>query len=174
MSKTFGLMMGVAIAMAPCFAPRPAEAASADPGRSLVTVQAPTLAPGAMGTAPLYGELRPNGTFVLHAAAAEARTGNAMRDTLIRQFVPGTISLSGDAPQLIRRLGNGQTLRTTGTLYVAGSTMRVPLFVRMTRGTGGTSMRTFFRLPLAAYGVSKPGGGSAGDVRVAISAVFGK
>lgn len=172
MSQVFRVLLGPAVAWA--LASSPALAASADPGRSVVTVQAPTLAPGATGSAPLYGELRPNGTFVLHAAAAQTRTGNGMRDTLIRRFVPGTISLSGDAPQRVRQLQNGQTLRMTGTVFVGGSALKVPLFVRMTRNTSGMALRTFFRLPLSAYGVSHPAGGSAGDVRVAITAVFGK
>jgi hypothetical protein len=171
MSQVFRLLGASAIAWA--VSASPTWAASADPGRSVVTVQAPTLAPGAMGSAPLYGELRPNGTFVLHAASAQTRTGNAMRDTLIRQFVPGTISLSGDAPQRVRQLRNGQTLRMSGTLFVGGSALKVPLFVRMTKNPQGTSLNTFFRLPLSVYGVSRPGGGSAGDVRVGISAVFG-
>jgi hypothetical protein len=164
----------MAIAMAPALVPTAPEATPAVPGRSVVTVQVPTLAPGAMGVAPLYGELRPNGGFLVHAAVSQTRTGNAMQDSLIRQFVPGTVSLSADLPRLVRELPNGKTMRMAGTVYVAGSSLQVPLFVRLTRVANGTSVRTFFKVPLSVYGVQRPGGGSAGDVRVGITAVFGK
>ena len=149
-----------------------AGSGAADPGRSHVMVQAPALAPGAMGTAPLYGELRPDGTFVLHAPIAQAQTGNAVQDTLLRRFVPGTVSLLAESPQLVRRLPDGHTMHATGTVYAAGTARRVPLFVRVTRGPQGARLRTYFRLPLASYGVAHPRGGPAGDVRVAIEATF--
>lgn len=174
MFRVFRLSAAMAIALAPVLTPGAAEATPAVPGRSVVTVQVPTLAPGAVGVAPLYGELRANGGFLVHAAVSQTRTGNAMQDSLIRQFVPGTVSLSADLPQLVRTLPNGKTMRMAGTVYVAGSSLRVPLFVRLTRVANGTSVRTFFKVPLSIYGVQKPGGGSAGDVRVGITAVFGK
>lgn len=152
--------------------PLPVEAATADPGLSVVTVQVPGLAPGSVGTAPLYGEMNSSGAFVLHAPVSQAHTGNSMQEGLLRRFVPGTVSITAESGVLVRRLRHGQTMRMLGTVYAAGTTMRVPLFVRVTEGSHGKSLRTFFRVPLAAYGIRKLGGDSAGDVRVAISAVF--
>jgi hypothetical protein len=57
-------------------------------------------------------------------------------------------------------------------VYANGTAMRVPLFLLLTEGSHGTALRTYFRVPLSAYGIRKIGGDSAGDVRVAISAVF--
>lgn len=152
--------------------PLPVDAATADPGLSVVTVQAPGLAPGTVGTAPLYGEMHPNGGFVLHAPVSQAHTGNSVQEGLLRRFVPGTVSIAAESGVLVRQLRHGHTMRMYGTVYAAGTAMRVPLFVRVTDGSHGKSLSTFFRMPLSAYGIRKIGGDSAGDVRVAISAVF--
>jgi hypothetical protein len=174
--KPFGPAMrrlvALVIALAGALTATPALAAPADPAASVVWVQAPTLAPGTVGTAPLSGELKPDGRFVLHAAVSQAHTGNAVQEGLVRKFVTGTVSLSGDSPVRVRQLKNGQTLRMMGTIHAVGTTMRVPLFVKMSRGASGTHLRTFLRVPLSAYGVQKLGGGSAGDVSISIEATF--
>jgi hypothetical protein len=55
---------------------------------------------------------------------------------------------------------------------VAGGTL--PVIVRTLDGPNGRTLRTYFSIPLAPYGVVNPAGGSPGSVRIAITAFFPK
>jgi hypothetical protein len=152
-------------------APAPALAMTADPARSSVMIQAPELAPGANGSAPLYGEWN-GGSFVVHAPVSALRTGNAFHDSIIKQVVKGTVTLQGANLRPIRKIGNITRLTGMGTLYVAGSTNHVPVIVRTIQQREGVYMQTYCQVPLAPYGVRTMQGGNPGSVRVAINAFF--
>lgn len=151
----------------------PASALTADPQRSLVMIQAPVLAPGSNGSAPVYGEWY-GGSFVIHAPANAVKTGNAFHDSVIKQVVRGTVTLQGSNLKKIRTIGNITRLVGTGTLYVAGSANRVPVIVRTIQQREGVYMQTYCTVALAPYGVRTLQGGNPGSVRVAINAFFPK
>ena len=157
----------LALSLAPSL---PALASDADPGRSSAYVQAPELAPGAWGSAPVYGQLSPDGGFVLRVPVSAVQTDNAFHSMLVKQVLRGTITLAADRPRLAYRHGITSRLRALATLYVAGRASRVPLSYRTITRPDGTLLRSYLSLPLAAYGIYKPGGGSPGSVRVAIEA----
>lgn len=150
----------------------PAFAVAADPGRSHVEAQAPSLAPGIWGTAPLYGTMDPSGAFSLSAPAGAISTGNPVYDGLLRATFRGGISMRSAAPALVRSGAKARRLRTQAVVQagIAGGT--VPVIVRTLDGPDGRTLRTFFSVPLAPYGVVNPAGGSPGSVRIAITAFF--
>lgn len=150
----------------------PAVARPADPGRSVVMVQAPRLAPGANGRAPLYGELRDQGSFVLVAPVAGVSTGNPVHDTLIKQVLRGSVTLESSPPRLTWRNGIVRRFVASGLLKVGAAASRVPLTIRTITKPEGIYMQTYCLVPLAPYGVVGLNGGSPGEVRVAINAFF--
>lgn len=150
----------------------PAEARRADPGRSVVMVQAPRLAPGTNGSAPLYGELRDQGSFVLVAPVSGVSTGNAVHDTLIKQVLRGSVTLESGPPRLTWQNGIVRRFVSSGTLKVGASASRVPLTIRTITKPEGIYMQTYCLVPLAPYGVVGLNGAAPGDVRVAINAFF--
>ncbi len=163
--RPLALLAGVGLILA-CAAP--AQAVAADPGRSRVSVEAPVLAPGVVGSAPVSGELAADGRFALRASVASASTGNAFYDTALRQVLGGTVEFHGvaAAPSRSGRRSGG------ATIYVAGRAARIPVLVRTISGQGGTTLRTHFALSLAHYGVRTTTGASPGPVWVAVTAFF--
>lgn len=164
-------LLSSVFALAAVLTAAPAFALSADPNRSLVMIQAPVLAPGSNGSAPVYGEWH-HGYFVVHAPVSSVRTGNAFHDSIIKQVLKGTVTLQGSNLRKVRTIGNITRLVGTGTLYVAGSTNRVPVIVRTIQQREGVYMQTYCTVALAPYGVRTLQGGNPGSVRVAISAFF--
>jgi hypothetical protein len=150
----------------------PASAGPADPGRSRVEAQAPALAPGVWGTAPLYGKMDGSGAFSLTAPTSAISTGNAVYDGLLRQVLGGSIALQAGPPRLVKASGAMRRGTATASVRAGVAAANVPLIVRTIEGPGGTTLRTFFSLPLAPYGVVNPRGGSPGSVRIAITAFF--
>lgn len=150
-----------------------AAASAADPGRSSVFVAAPALAPGSWGTAPLSGEIGRQGSFHLVAAVGALNTPNAWHGLVLRQFLPPTITLSSSSVALLSRQGATRQLRASAMLRAGGFQTPLTLRVRLSEGPSGRRLRTFFSLPLAAYGVKNPAGGSPGSVNVSIDAFAG-
>lgn len=150
----------------------PAMAASADPARSRVEAQAPTLAPGVWGSAPLHGQLDRSGAFSLSAPTSAIHTGNPIYDGLLRQALGGSIALQAGPSKLLKASGAARRGVVQANVRAGVAAARMPLVVRTFEGAGGTTLRTFFSVSLAQYGVVNPAGGSPGSVRIAITAFF--
>ncbi len=150
----------------------PAVAASADPSRSRVEAQAPALAPGVWGSAPLSGQMERSGAFSLSASTSAIHTGNPIYDGLLRQVLGSSIALQAGPTKVVRSNGAMRRGVVQANVRAGAAAARMPLMVRTFEGPGGTTLRTFFSVPLAPYGVVNPAGGSPGSVRIAITAYF--
>ena len=150
----------------------PALAVTADPGRSAVQAMAPSLAPGVFGSAPLYGEMDGAGGMTLRAPTSRISTGNPVYDAVLRRLFAGAITLRSGPMTLVRRNGRTRRLTALADVQAGVGAARLPLTIRATDGAEGTTVRTFFAIPLAPYGVVSPTGGSPGSVRIAITAFF--
>ena len=149
-----------------------ADAATADPARSRVEAQAPALAPGVWGSAPLYGSLDRSGAFTLTAPTAGIQTGNPVYDALLRKALGGSVALSAGPLHVARARGKMRRGTAQASVRAGVAAARLPLMVRTLEGPAGTTLRTYFSVPLAPYGVVNPAGGSPGSVRIAITAFF--
>ena len=151
----------------------PASALACDPGRSRVEAQAPALAPGVWGSAPLSGTMEPSGAFSLSAPATAISTGNPLYDGLLRSTFRGGISMRALAPPLGGQ-AKARRVRAQAQVLAGVAGRSVPVIVRTLDGPNGRTLRTYFSIPLAPYGVVNPAGGSPGSVRIAITAFFPK
>jgi hypothetical protein len=150
----------------------PVDAQPADPGRSFASVQAPGLAPGVSGSAPLYGELAPSGAFSLRTPAGAVATGNAFYDAFLHRTLGGTIQLVGGSPRVLTSGRRFKTFAVMATVQVAGRAATVPMMARTFQTGNGTWLRSSCRVDLAPYGVRTATGGSPGPLRVTINAFF--
>ena len=150
----------------------PAAAAAADPARSRVEAQAPSLAPGVWGTAPLYGSMDRSGAFSLTAPTSAIHTGNPIYDAVLKKVLGGSIALQAGPLQVAKKHGAMRRGTALANVRAGVAATRLPLVVRTVEGPAGTTLRTFFSVPLAQYGVVNPAGGSPGSVRIAITAFF--
>lgn len=162
----------IAAAVIACAWSVPAAATPADPARSRVEAQAPSLAPGVWGSAPLYGRMDRSGAFSLSAPTSAIHTGNPVYDGLLRQVLGGQIALQAGPTKVLKASGAMRRGVAQASVRAGVAAARVPLIVRTIEGPGGTTLRTFFSVPLAPYGVVSPTGGSPGSVRIAITAFF--
>lgn len=166
-SRRFLALLALALLLA-----GPADARSSDPSRSTAAVEAPGLAPGVWGTAPLYGDLDPAGGFSLRAPASSVSTGSRLYDGFLHRMLGGTITLEGRSPHLISASGRTRILGVQAAVFVAGRSATVPLTVREVRTGNGTWLRAYCRVGLEAYGIRGITGGPPGPLRVAINAFF--
>lgn len=161
----------LAAAVTACWS-APAAAGAADPARSRVEAQAPSLAPGVWGSAPLYGKLDRSGAFSLTAPTSAIHTGNPVYDGILRQVLGGKIALEAGPTRVVKASGAMRRGVAQANVRAGVAAARIPLIVRTFEGADGTTLRTYFSVSLAQYGVVNPAGGSPGSVRIAITAFF--
>lgn len=150
----------------------PAQAWPVDGGASVVSVQAPGLAPGVWGTAPVAaGELSPSGAFSLRIPGGQASTGSALYDAVVRRTL-GTITVVVPQAAFLGRQGVVSRYRGLAQVGVAGRVVQAPLSFRVTQLRGRRVLSAFVGASLDAYGLRALNGGPAGPLRASVRAVF--
>lgn len=148
----------------------PAQGLVADPRLSRLTLKVPALAGDTTGAAPLGGRWAGPGTSCHLAAEAQRfSTGRFFYDLMLRPILAGTAGLTLPAGAL------GPTWRTsTARLTAYGSARRVPVrAIARPLGGGRYALEAHLAVPLSAYNVVSPTGGSAGSALIALEARFG-
>lgn len=162
-------LLAAAALLAPAAWAGPAAALTADPSASRLSLQVPALAGDATGSAPLDGRWAgPGSSCHLQAAADRFSTGRFFYDILLRPILAGTAGLTLPAGAL------GPAWRVSeATLTAYGRVQRVPVRA-IARPLGGNryALSAHLSVPLSAYNVVSPSGGSAGAARIALEARF--
>jgi hypothetical protein len=148
----------------------PALAGAADPARSHASAHAPALAPGVWGAAPVHGTLAGDGSIHLWAPVDGIQTGNTLYDALLRRFLGPALALH--TGPLAPATARPRRVRVDAVVSAGVAVAELPLTLRVRAVAGGTSLSTYFSVPLAPYGVIHPLGHDPGRVQVAVYAFF--
>lgn len=149
----------------------PAGAWAADPGASTVAVQAPTLAPGVWGSAPVSGQMGPSGAFSLSINGAQASTGSTVYDAVVRRTL-GQVTVAVASAVLLGRTGVVSRYRGMARVGVAGRVVSAPLTYKVTTLGGRRVLNAFVVANLDAYGIRSISGGPAGPLRASARVSF--
>ena len=163
------LSLLAALLLAPVADALPARALTADPAASRLSLQVPALAGDTTGSAPLGGRWAgPGSSCYLAAEAGRFSTGRFFYDILLRPILAGTAGLTLPASAL------GSSWRVgRATLTAYGRVRSVPVrAIAKPLGNHRYALTAYLSVPLSAYNVVSPSGGSAGAARIALEASF--
>jgi hypothetical protein len=129
--------------------------------------QAPGLAPGTTGKAPLVGEWRKDKRIVLVAQADGINTGDFWRDVLLKGFFSPSIGITTEP--LSNKYGFKQR---KVSIILQTARFKAPMTIPLSFQQTPPVLSGHFSFPLAAFGVTQPNGQDAGPLTIDLKARF--